>query len=118
MRSNNENKNPTLAPPSELGNTAKLTKEIEKEAANWFIKFMEKAPEKGMKKCKGTGDTDVNKVPQSLIFQIRIKMKNLNIILLYCSHFCATGFLSINFIMESIVFNQVYNKVTVLKCHR
>lgn len=39
----------------------KLTKEIEKEAGNWFIKFIEKALEKGMKKCKGTGDADVNK---------------------------------------------------------
>ncbi|CAF1854769.1 unnamed protein product [Brassica napus] len=70
MRSNAENKNPSLAPPSVLQNTAKLTKEIEQGAANWFIRFMEKVMEKGMKKCKGTGDADVNKDPQSLIFQV------------------------------------------------
>ncbi|CAH2033739.1 unnamed protein product [Thlaspi arvense] len=71
LRSNDENKNPSAAPPpSGLGNTVRLSKEIEKEAANWFMEFIEKALEKGMKKCKGTGDADVKKVPQSLILQV------------------------------------------------
>lgn len=69
LRSNDENKNPA-APPSGLGNTARLAKEIEKEAANWFMEFIEKALEKGMKKCKGTGDADVKRVPQSLILKL------------------------------------------------
>lgn len=69
MRSNDENKNPA-ASSSGLGNTARLVKEIEKEAANWFMEFIEKALEKGMKKCKGTGDADVKKVPQSLILKV------------------------------------------------
>uniref|UniRef100_A0A1J3JWI9 Uncharacterized protein n=1 Tax=Noccaea caerulescens TaxID=107243 RepID=A0A1J3JWI9_NOCCA len=70
LRSNDENKNPSSAPLSGLGNTARLAKEIEKEAANWFMEFIEKALEKGMKKCKGKGDADVKKVPQSLILQL------------------------------------------------
>ncbi|XP_013604867.1 PREDICTED: uncharacterized protein LOC106312041 [Brassica oleracea var. oleracea] len=71
LRSNDENKNPSAPPPpSGLGNTARLAKETEKEAANWFMEFIEKALEKGMKKCKGTGDADVKKVPQSLILQV------------------------------------------------
>ena len=71
LRSNDENKNPSAAPPpSGLGNSVKLAKEIENEAANWFMEFIEKALEKGMKKCKGTGDADVKKVPQPLILQV------------------------------------------------
>ncbi|KAL0795380.1 hypothetical protein Bca101_066757 [Brassica carinata] len=70
LRLNDENKNPSAAPPSGLGNTVRLAKEIEKEAANWFMEFIEKALEKGMKKCKGTGDADVKKVPQPLILQV------------------------------------------------
>ncbi|KAF2556812.1 hypothetical protein F2Q68_00014041 [Brassica cretica] len=71
LRSNNENKNPSAAPPpSGLVNSVKLAREIEKEAANWFMEFIEKALEKGMKKCKGTGDADVKKVPQSLILRV------------------------------------------------
>ncbi|KAG2318740.1 hypothetical protein Bca4012_055068 [Brassica carinata] len=70
LRSNDENKNPSAPPPSGLQNTARLAKEIEKEAANWFMEFIEKALEKGMKKCKGTCDADVKKVPQSLILQV------------------------------------------------
>lgn len=69
MRSNDENKNPA-APSSGLGNTARLVKEIENEAANWFMEFIEKALEKGMKKCRGTSDADVKKVPQSLILKV------------------------------------------------
>ncbi|CAG7899395.1 hypothetical protein HID58_030587 [Brassica napus] len=72
LRSNDENKNPSAPPPpsSGLGNTARLAKETEKEAANWFMEFIDKALEKGMKKCKDTGDADVKKVPQSLILQV------------------------------------------------
>ncbi|KAF8086774.1 hypothetical protein N665_0613s0042 [Sinapis alba] len=71
LRSNDENKNPSAAPPPPgLGNAVRLAKEIEKEAANWFMEFIEKALEKGMKKCKGTDDADVKKVPQSLILQV------------------------------------------------
>ena len=71
LRSNNENKNPSASPPlSGLGNTVRLAKEIENEAANWFMEFIEKALEKGMKKSKGTGDADVKKVPQSLILRV------------------------------------------------
>ncbi|CAH8253360.1 unnamed protein product [Arabidopsis lyrata] len=69
MRSNDENKNPA-APSSRLGNTARLVKEIENEAANWFMEFIEKALEKGMKKCRDTSDADVKKVPQSLILKV------------------------------------------------
>ncbi|KFK44453.1 hypothetical protein AALP_AA1G258800 [Arabis alpina] len=69
LRSNDENKNPA-APLSRLGNTVRLAQEIENEAANWFMEFIEKALEKGMKKCKGTGDADVKKVPQSLILKL------------------------------------------------
>jgi hypothetical protein len=68
-RSNDENKNPAVS-LSGSGNTARLVKEIEKEAANWFMEFIEKALEKGMKKCKGTSDADVKKVPQSLILKV------------------------------------------------
>ncbi|KAH0899523.1 hypothetical protein HID58_049091 [Brassica napus] len=59
MRLTDENKNPSLAPPYGLGNTAKLTKEIEKEAANWFTMFMDKALEKGIKKCKGRAGSNL-----------------------------------------------------------
>ena len=71
LRSNDENKNPSAAPPpSGLGNSVKLAREIENEAANWFMEFIEKALERGMKKCKGTCDADVKKVPQPLIIQV------------------------------------------------
>ncbi|KAL0669139.1 hypothetical protein Bca4012_031843 [Brassica carinata] len=63
-------RNPNLGEEIQLRISTKLTKEIEQGAANWFIRFMEKVMEKGMKKCKGTGDADVNKDPQSLIFQV------------------------------------------------
>ncbi|XP_010498886.1 PREDICTED: uncharacterized protein LOC104776501 [Camelina sativa] len=71
LRSHDENKNPAAPSSSSgLGNTARLVKEIEKEAANWFMEFIEKALEKGMKKCRGSGDADVKKVPQSLILRV------------------------------------------------
>ncbi|CAF1958975.1 unnamed protein product [Brassica oleracea var. botrytis] len=52
MSSNDENKNLSLAPPSGLGNPSKLTKEIEQEAANWFMRFMEKDLEKRTRSVK------------------------------------------------------------------
>ncbi|KAK6139222.1 hypothetical protein DH2020_027030 [Rehmannia glutinosa] len=43
---------------------------IETEAGNWFMEFLEKALEKGTKKSKGTAESDVRKVPQSLILKV------------------------------------------------
>ena len=65
-----ENKKP--APPcSSLSNTIKLGKQIETEAGNWFMEFIEKALETGLKKSKGaSSDGDVRKVPQSLILKV------------------------------------------------
>ncbi|KAG2329416.1 hypothetical protein Bca52824_000596 [Brassica carinata] len=52
LGSNDENNNPSRAPPAGSENTAKLSREIAKEATNWLTRFIEKASEKGMKKCK------------------------------------------------------------------
>lgn len=51
---------------SSLSNTIKLGKQIEAEAGNWFMNFLEKAVENGMKKGEGEG----KKVPQSLILKV------------------------------------------------
>ncbi|XP_010415709.1 PREDICTED: uncharacterized protein LOC104701672 [Camelina sativa] len=68
LRSNDENKNPACGG---IGNTIRLAKEIEDEAANWFMDFIEMALEKGMKKSKGPDDdADVKKVPPSLILSV------------------------------------------------
>ncbi|KFK41454.1 hypothetical protein AALP_AA2G132500 [Arabis alpina] len=67
LRSNDENKNPAC---SGIGNTIRLAKEIEDEAGNWFMEFIEMALEKGMKKSRGPNDADVKKVPQSLILKV------------------------------------------------
>ncbi|XP_022734099.1 uncharacterized protein LOC111287693 [Durio zibethinus] len=64
---NDENKKPLS---SSLSNTIKLGKQIETEAGNWFMDFLEKALENGMKKSKGTADGDTRKVPQSLILKV------------------------------------------------
>ncbi|KAA8533141.1 hypothetical protein F0562_033326 [Nyssa sinensis] len=66
---NDENKKP---PPSScsLGNTIKLGKQIETEAGNWFMDFLEKALETGLKKSKGTAEANARKVPQSLILKV------------------------------------------------
>ncbi|PON98943.1 hypothetical protein TorRG33x02_051800 [Trema orientale] len=53
-----------------LSNTIKLGKQIETESGNWFMDFLEKALETGMKKQKGTADGEARKVPQSLILKI------------------------------------------------
>ncbi|XVE75054.1 hypothetical protein DITRI_Ditri12bG0066700 [Diplodiscus trichospermus] len=64
---NDENRKPLS---SNLSNTIKLGKQIETEAGNWFMEFLEKALENGMKKSKGTADGDTSKVPQSLILKV------------------------------------------------
>ncbi|XWS34811.1 hypothetical protein CRYUN_Cryun21dG0069500 [Craigia yunnanensis] len=64
---NDENKKPLS---SSLSNTIKLGKQIETEAGNWFVDFLEKALENGMKKSKGTTDGDTKKVPQSIILKV------------------------------------------------
>ncbi|GMI74977.1 CORTICAL MICROTUBULE DISORDERING4, MACERATOR4 [Hibiscus trionum] len=52
-----------------LSSTIKLGKQIESESGNWFMNFLEKALENGMKKSQG-GDVDAKKVPQSLILKV------------------------------------------------
>ncbi|KAI5352352.1 PREDICTED: PHD finger [Prunus dulcis] len=68
---NDENKKPASTSFSSITNTIKLGKQIETEAGNWFMEFIEKALETGMKKTKGTTtDGDARKVPQSLILKV------------------------------------------------
>lgn len=64
---NDENKKPATC---RLSSTIKLAKQVETEAGHWFMDFVEKALETGMKKSKGAADMDVKKVPQSLILKI------------------------------------------------
>ncbi|KAI4328248.1 hypothetical protein L6164_020619 [Bauhinia variegata] len=64
---NDENKKPTSC---SLSNTIKLGKQIETEAGNWFMEFIEKVLETGMKKTKGAADGDARKVPQSLMLKV------------------------------------------------
>ncbi|MFS7958754.1 hypothetical protein Hanom_Chr08g00682431 [Helianthus anomalus] len=63
---NDENKNPGGSCCS-LSNTITLGMQIETEAGNWFMEFLEKALEKGMKKSM---EKDKKKVPQSLILKV------------------------------------------------
>lgn len=65
---NDENKKPGGS--CSLSNTIKLGKQIETEAGNWFMEFIEKALETGLKKTKNASDGDVRKVPQSLILKV------------------------------------------------
>ncbi|KAL3631026.1 hypothetical protein CASFOL_024010 [Castilleja foliolosa] len=53
-----------------LSSTVKLGKQIESEAGNWFMEFLEKALEKGMRKTKGGVESENRKVPQSLILKV------------------------------------------------
>ncbi|KAF5726746.1 Leucine-rich repeat-containing protein 50 [Tripterygium wilfordii] len=65
---NDENKKPACS--SSLSSTIKLGKQIQTEAGNWFMEFIEKALEAGMKKSKVAADGDARKVPQSLIIKV------------------------------------------------
>uniref|UniRef100_A0A7N0TEC5 Uncharacterized protein n=1 Tax=Kalanchoe fedtschenkoi TaxID=63787 RepID=A0A7N0TEC5_KALFE len=68
---NDENKKPSApAAGCSLSNTIKLGRQIEAEAGNWFMEFLEKALENGLKKAKGASDGDVRKVPQSLLLRV------------------------------------------------
>ncbi|KAL6959103.1 hypothetical protein U1Q18_046089 [Sarracenia purpurea var. burkii] len=72
LSENDENKKPGSG---SLGNTIKLGKQIESEAGNWFMDFLEKALDGGgLKRSKGTtkeGDRGRSKVvPQSLILKL------------------------------------------------
>ncbi|KAK9074656.1 hypothetical protein SSX86_007254 [Deinandra increscens subsp. villosa] len=49
-----------------LNDTIILAKQIEKEAGNWFMEFLEKSLEKGMKRSKSDG----TKVPQLLVKKV------------------------------------------------
>ncbi|XP_041012105.1 uncharacterized protein LOC121255690 [Juglans microcarpa x Juglans regia] len=64
---NDENKKPSYC---SLNNTIKLGRQIETEAGNWFMDFLERALETGMKKMKGAANGDARKVPQSLILKV------------------------------------------------
>lgn len=64
---NDENKKPASC---SLSSTIKLGKQIETEAGNWFMEFIEKALEAGLKKTKEASGGDVRKVPQSLILKV------------------------------------------------
>ncbi|XP_074309867.1 uncharacterized protein LOC141644279 [Silene latifolia] len=66
---NDENKQPGVGSGC-LSNMVKLCREIETEAGNWFMEFIEKALETGMRKSKDKADVDVRKVPQSLILKV------------------------------------------------
>ncbi|XP_050208200.1 uncharacterized protein LOC126657538 [Mercurialis annua] len=71
INENDENKKP--AGNCSLSNTIRLGKQIESEAGNWFMEFIEKALENGMKnkaKAVKNGDGDAKKVPQSLILKV------------------------------------------------
>lgn len=65
---NDENKKSATC--CSLGNTIKLGKQIETEAGNWFMEFLERALETGLKKTKGRVDEEARKVPQSLILKV------------------------------------------------
>ncbi|KAL3501194.1 hypothetical protein ACH5RR_035643 [Cinchona calisaya] len=55
---------------SSLSNTIKLGRQIETEAGNWFMEFVEKTLEKGLKKSKAEKEMDSCKVSQSLILKV------------------------------------------------
>ncbi|KAK4357544.1 hypothetical protein RND71_023154 [Anisodus tanguticus] len=56
---------------SNISNIIKLGKQIESESGSWFMDFLEKAMEKGLKKAKGKIESDSSgKVPQSLLLKV------------------------------------------------
>ncbi|KAH6809578.1 dicer-like protein [Perilla frutescens var. frutescens] len=66
---NDENKKPISS--CSLSSSIRLGKQIENEAGNWFMEFLEKALERGARKSKGTAESDAaQKVPQSLILKV------------------------------------------------
>lgn len=73
---NNENKKQSSSSTSScnISNTIKLGKQIETEAGNWFMDFIEQSLEKGMKKKatkgKEDGGNNARKVSQSLILKV------------------------------------------------
>ncbi|CAA0814138.1 Plant protein of unknown function (DUF936 [Striga hermonthica] len=68
----NENncENKSVASSCSLSSTIKLGKEIENEAGNWFMDFLEKTLGNGTRKVKGADGSDARKVPQSLILKV------------------------------------------------
>ncbi|KAJ8547649.1 hypothetical protein K7X08_011235 [Anisodus acutangulus] len=75
INENDENKKPTSSSSSALSsnisNTIKLGKQIESESGSWFMDFLEKALEKGLKRAKGKTESDSSgKVPQSLLLKV------------------------------------------------
>lgn len=65
---NDENKKPVSS--CSLSSSIRLGKQIETEAGNWFMEFLEKALERGVRKSKGAAESDAQKVPQSLILKV------------------------------------------------
>ncbi|XP_060214275.1 uncharacterized protein LOC132641345 [Lycium barbarum] len=72
INENDENKKPASSSiSSSISNTIKLGKQIESESGSWFMDFLEKALEKGLKKAKGKAELDASgKVPQSLLLKV------------------------------------------------
>lgn len=62
---NDENKKPASSSSCSLSSSIRLGKQIESEAGNWFMEFLDKALERGTRKTKET-----EKVPQSLILKV------------------------------------------------
>ncbi|XP_020585390.1 uncharacterized protein LOC110028031 [Phalaenopsis equestris] len=55
---------------SSLSNTIRLAKEVETEAGNWFMEFLELALESEKKKKGGEGRQSLCKYPQSLLLKV------------------------------------------------
>ncbi|KAK9113779.1 hypothetical protein Syun_020576 [Stephania yunnanensis] len=65
---NDENKKPGS---NGFNNTMELGKQIEREAGNWFMNFLEEALETGLKQPRrGTTGSEAQKVPQSVMLKV------------------------------------------------